>query len=154
MSTTPRSKAAKAPRSSSKAGADSRPFIRATDLPGVYLNADGAQVNEAGVLMSLQAVKAAEADLIEELGEPPQSPAQFLKRVALDPRMPLTTRITTAIAAAPYFDRKMPLGLEGGDPSRPLRTEATSTLLTNLERLTAEERREALAVLERLGILG
>lgn len=132
---------------------DDVPRLRPTELPGIYVNADGAQVDDSGVLVSLRRVKEVEAELIQELGEPPQTPAQYLKRVALDPRQPQHTRMQAAIAAAPYFDRKMPLGLEGGDPNKPFITETRSTLIKNLGALPIEERKAALVLLEKLGAL-
>ena len=129
-------------------------FLRATNIPGVFLNKDGSQVDEHGVLLSLREVLRAEEELTEELGEPNQTPAQFLRRVALDPRLPLPTRMQAAVASAPYFDRKMPIGLEGGDPNRPIKTDTTSTVLKGLEAMRPEDRKAALSVLEKLGLLG
>ena len=59
-----------------------------------------------------------------------------------------------ATSAAPYYDRKMPTALEGGGAdSPPIRTEH-SVLIKNLNALSGEERKAALALLERLGVLG
>lgn len=134
----------------------SAPRLRTTELPGVYLNADGAQVDERGVLLSLSQVRSIEADLdAEVLGEPVTSPALLLKRVALDARLPLTMRLSAAKDAAPYFDRKMPLALEGGSNERPLRVEQDqSRLLRGLAALSPDERKAALALLEKLGAMG
>lgn len=132
-----------------------KPSLRATELPGVYLNADGAQVDERGVLLSLRAVKDIETSLDEQvLGEPVTTPALLLKRVALDVRLPLETRLRAAKEAAPYFDRKMPTALEGGDPDKPVRVESQSVLLRNLANMEPDERKAALTLLERLGAMG
>jgi len=133
-----------------------RAFIRRTELPGVFLNQEGAQVDERGVLLSLSTVKAIDAQLdVDVLGVPVTSPAMLLKRVAMDPSLPLAMRVSAAVSAAPYFDRKMPTAIEGGDVDRPLRVEETqSTLLRNLSALPADERKAALALLERLGAMG
>jgi hypothetical protein len=130
------------------------PERRRTDIPGVWLNRDGAQVDEAGVLVSLRRVKAIEAEHIAEVlhGPVPDSPAAFLRAVALDPTKPLHTRISCAVSAAPYFDRKMPLALEGGDPSRPIKSES-SMAIRQLEKLDPAERKAALLLLEKLGAL-
>ncbi len=131
-----------------------RPRFRPTEVPGVYLNADGLKVDESGVLLTLRPLQVAEAARDEEiLGEPVTTPAQLLKRVALDPSLALHIRMTAAVAAAPYFDRKMPTALEGGpEGSPPIRTEHSVTL-KNLNALGPEERKAALLMLEKLGIL-
>ena len=141
---------------SSKMKPGSRTLLRRTEVPGVFLNQEGAQVDERGVLLSLASVKAAERQLdVDVLGEPVTSPAMLLKRVAMDPSLPLPMRVSAAVSAAPYFDRKMPLALEGGAADRPLRVEETqSTLLRNLSALPSDERKAALALLERLGAMG
>jgi hypothetical protein len=124
-------------------------------LPGVYLNGDGAQVDERGVLLSLKAVRDIETQLdVEVLGEPVTTPALLLKRVALDVRLPLEMRLRAAREAAPYFDRRMPTALEGGDPDKPVRVETQSVLLRNLGAMKPDERKAALDLLERLGALG
>lgn len=132
-----------------------RPRLTLTELPGVYLNADGRKVDEDGVLLALRPLQQAEADRDEEiLGEPVTSPAMLLKRVALDPTLPMHMRIAAATSAAPYYDRKMPVALEGGgEGSPPIKTEH-SVLLKNLNALSAEDRKAALTLLERLGVLG
>jgi hypothetical protein len=134
----------------------SRTLLRRTELPGVFLNGEGAQVDERGVLLSLSSVKTIERQLdVDVLGEPVTSPAMLLKRVAMDPSLPLSMRVSAAVSAAPYFDRKMPLALEGGAADRPLRLEETkSTLLRNLSALPPDERKAALTLLERLGAMG
>lgn len=131
------------------------PPLRRTEIPGVYLNRDGAQVDGLGVLVSLRHVKEAEAKHHAEVDSAPivaSSPADFLRRVAMDPTIPLSTRISCATASAPYFDRKMPLALEGGDPNRPIKSES-SVAIRQLENLSKKERREALTLLERLGAI-
>lgn len=55
---------------------------------------------------------------IEVLGHPVATPAQYLKAVALDPRVSMGVRLDAAKAAAPYTDRKMPSAVDGGvDPN-------------------------------------
>lgn len=161
----PPAKSSKAPPSPSLKGEDwvptgelgNRPTghlrLRRTAVPGVYHNTEGLQVDERGILLSLRQVKEAEADHdVEVLGAPVSSPAELLKRVALDPSLPLSMRISAAVSAAPYFDRKMPLALEGGDPDRPVRTTSSVTLKT-LSALDPKERKAALDMLEKLGVL-
>lgn len=128
--------------------------LRKTDVPGVFRNQDGALVNESNVLMSLRQVQAAEQDrALEVLGEEVSSPAMLLKRVALDPTLPLSMRLSAAVSAAPYYDRKMPVAIEGGDPDKPMRTE-TKLTLSRLNGLEPAERKLALDLLEKLGLLG
>jgi hypothetical protein len=130
------------------------PPLRRTELPGVYLNRDGAQVDGAGVLLSLRRVKTMEAEHQAEVASAPAptSPAHFLWLQVQDPTLPLSTRIGAAVASAPYFDRKMPLALEGGDPARPIKSES-SVALSQLENMTIAERRSAIALLEKLGLI-
>lgn len=75
----------------------------------------GAHVDSRGVLLSWSEVRSRERALDTEIiGEPADTPAKFLKRVALDNRIALATRLDAAQRAAPYFDAKMPLKFEGG----------------------------------------
>lgn len=147
------------PRASNRASVkppatEALPLRRRTDLPGVWLNQEGAQVDEAGVLLSLRRVKAIEAEHHEAVAESPvpSSPAHFLWLQVLDPLLPLSTRIGCATSAAPYFDRKMPLALEGGDPSRPIKSES-SVAIGQLEKLSLTERKSAIALLEKIGLI-
>jgi len=128
--------------------------LRETHIPGVFLNPDGIRVDKDGVSLSIRPLREAEAVRDEEIiGEEVKTPAQLLKRVALDPTLPLAMRLTAAVSAAPYFDRKMPTALEGGgEGSPPIKTE-NSVLIKNLNALTGEERKAALALLERLGVI-
>ena len=134
--------------------------LRPTEEEGVYLNAEGARVDERGVLVSIARVrklKEMEEELAEELDLGPEvtpetSPAQLLRMIALDPRLPLSTRMSAAVSAAPYFDRKLPLALEGGDPNRPIKHD-TSVALKHLDSLSTEERKLLLTLLEKMGAI-
>lgn len=91
------------------------PGLVPTDTPGVYLNSLRIPVNAAGVALTFLQVKKLDADRFEAvIGEPVDTPAKFLKAVSLDPRMGMGVRIDAAKAAAPYTDRKMPVGVDGG----------------------------------------
>ena len=87
-----------------------------TDVDGVFRNSAGILVDKSGIALSLlRAVQAERADMASVLdGQDVRTPAQFLKAVSLDPRLPLPTRVEAAKAAAPYTDRKMPQGVDGG----------------------------------------
>lgn len=93
--------------------------LRETDVPGVYLNSLNMRVNENGVALTfLQVKEADEARFERVIGSRVDTPAKLLKAVALDPTMNLAVRIDSAKSAAPYFDRKMPVALDGGiDPN-------------------------------------
>lgn len=127
-------------------------LLRVTDIPGVYMNRDGAQVNQDGVLLSIRETLGAERALRAQLDSIDETPAQYLRRVALDPRMPTPTRVQCAIAAAPYFDRRMPQALETTSRTT-VRTETSSRTLAALNAMDADARRAALDVLEALGLL-
>jgi acyl-CoA reductase-like NAD-dependent aldehyde dehydrogenase len=87
------------------------PALAPTGVDGVFRNGAGCLVNKDGILLSLLDSRKAEA---QDFGEAVDSPAKFLKAVALDPRAPLATRLEAAKAAAPYTDRKQPTGVDGG----------------------------------------
>lgn len=71
-------------------------------------------VDERGVLLSWARAAETETTTAERiLGHPISTPAHVLKRYALDPTMPLSVRLDAAKAAAPYYDMKMPLRVEG-----------------------------------------
>lgn len=84
-----------------------------TDVPGVFYNRVGTHVDENGVSMSFNALQHASRVRDEEvIGELADTPAKMLKVVALDPRNPLDIRVDAAKAAAPYYDKKQPVGVE------------------------------------------
>ena len=86
-----------------------------TDIPNVYRNLrTQALCDSRGVALSFLEVKAADEErFIEVVGEVPESPAALLKAVALDPRHPLDVRLSAARQAAPYYDMRMPMRVEG-----------------------------------------
>lgn len=91
-----------------------RQVLRGTDVPGVFRNNAGVLVNVKGIALSFADVKAADAERwTEVLGSVPKTPAELLKGVALDPRLSLDTRINAARQAAPYYDMRMPLRVDG-----------------------------------------
>lgn len=124
------------------------PHLRPTTTPGVFLNPAGLMVDERGVLLSWARATETEAATAERiLGHPITTPAQVLKRYALDPTMPLSVRLDAAKAAAPYYDMRMPLRVEGDmrntsnlDPAKLAAMPRTDreTLLTLLRKCGAE----------------
>lgn len=122
------------------------PHLAATDRPGVYLNSNGAFVDSNGVLLSLAALGDAEAALDEAiLGKKVETPAELMKRIALDPRLPLTMRLDAAKGAAPYYDKKTPIATEN--------TNVDKTMdLAVLAKLPKGQRAELLALLKGLGV--
>lgn len=90
------------------------PTLVETDIPGVFRNRQGALCDERGVRLSFAKLKAMDDERwAEVLGAPPSTPAELLKGVALDPRMHIDVRLSAAKQAAPYFDMRMPLQLNG-----------------------------------------
>lgn len=86
----------------------------ATDIPGVYRNAAGVHCNAQGIALSFLELKSKDDERwVESVGAPPATPAELLRATALDPRFPLDTRLAAARQAAPYYDMRMPLRVEG-----------------------------------------
>lgn len=95
--------------------------LRPTATPGVYRNEVGLLVDGDGVLMDYKDVKARDEARFERIIDGPvDTPAKLLKAVSLDPQLPLPVRMDAAKAAAPYFDRKMPIGIDGGAQGKPI----------------------------------
>jgi hypothetical protein len=70
--------------------------------------------NEKGVSLSFTELKSKDdARWVEAVGAVPTTPAELLKATAMDPRMPLDTRLSAARQAAPYYDMRMPLRIDG-----------------------------------------
>lgn len=116
------------------------------DQPGVFINQAGLRVNAQGVMLRLADAQTSEASMDEAiLGGPVDSPAKLLKRVALDPRMPMAWRLDAAKAAAPYFDRKTPVAVENTNMDLTLDVEA-------IRALPREKRVALLKMLRDLGV--
>jgi len=65
-------------------------------------------------------------------------PLQFLMSVMRDPKASLDYQLEAAKIAAPYLHRKMPISIEGGDPTRPIVTlDAAQLRNLNKTELTA-----------------
>lgn len=127
-------------------GSGTLPHLTATSIPGVFINASGAEVDERGVKLNLSSIKRTEEELaLEILGEVVDSPAKLLKRVALDPRIPMMIRIDAAKAAAPYFDRKTPVSIEN-------KNEDFSLDAIAIAKLPVAKRRDLLEMLKTLGV--
>lgn len=93
--------------------------LRATSTPGVYLNGANIMVDGDGVMLDYADIKSKDQARFEKiLGSPVDTPAKLLKAVALDPQLPLAVRVDSAKAAAPYFDRKKPIGIDGGEDGK------------------------------------
>jgi hypothetical protein len=81
----------------------------------VYLNAFNVPCDADGLALGFATLKALDrAKLAEVIDESADTPAKFLKALALDPRQPMAVRFEAAKAAAPYFDRKAPVAIDGG----------------------------------------
>lgn len=95
--------------------------LRPTGTPGVFLNRSGQMVDADGILLTYGQVKGKDDARWERIiGEPVDTPAKLLKAVTLDPQQTLMTRLDAAKAAAPYFDRKKPIGIDGGSDGKPI----------------------------------
>lgn len=92
-----------------------------TDTPGVFRNRAGVLVAKNGVALSFAALKKLDTQRIKEvLGEEAETPADLLKAVAFDPRLPLLQRVDAAKSAAPFFSAKKVAIQGGGDGAPPI----------------------------------
>lgn len=100
-------------------------------------------LDEDGILLAFKNAQL-EHELRERaiIGKAVESPAEVLLVTALDRALPMPLRIAAAKDAAPYYNRRMPIGVDGGlgkdgeplplfDPSR-LSTEELTALHTIL----------------------
>ena len=88
-------------------------FLSPTDDPKVFRNAAGLLVDSKGVFIGYAKSRENEEEAAERIiGGPVDSPAKLLKRVALDPTLPMAMRLDAAKAAAPYYDKKTPVSVE------------------------------------------
>jgi len=121
-----------------------------TDVPGVYLSRSNVRVNYQGVWVDFINLKT--ADRVYRgavIDGDVDSPAKFLKSVALDPTQPLLLRIDAAKAAAPYFDRKTPIAVDGGADAAGV---AQPLNMSVLAAMPTAELKAALALLTKLGV--
>lgn len=95
--------------------------LQKTTTPGVYVNRAGIMVDKNGVALNFNQVKEKDDARWEQiLGKPVETPAELLKAVSLDPTKTLAMRIDAAKSSAPYYTRKMPIGVDGGADGRPI----------------------------------
>jgi len=79
-----------------------------TAIPGVFKNRAGESVDARGVAVALTDLIAKDRAHTEfMLDTSPRTPAEFLKAIAFDPRLPLHTRMKAANQAAPFFSPKL-----------------------------------------------
>lgn len=140
---TPKGRAASAP-------AKPAAGLTATDTPGAYLNDRGVPCDERGIALDFLQLKTLDrARLGAVIDDTVDSPAKFLKAVALDPRMSTAVRVDAAKAAAPYFDRKTPVSVDGGlgedGAAQPLNLAVLATM-------PKAELQAALVLLAKLGV--
>lgn len=122
----------------------------ATEVPEVYRNLRGVQVDRRGIALSLTQLRQHHhAAMAEVLGKPADTPAEVMRGIALDPRYDIKVRLDAAKAAAPYYDRKMPVSIEQKDTT----PGAGSTIdMAALAALPKGEREALLATLGKLGV--
>jgi hypothetical protein len=150
MSNTPARKVASRSRVSAGAATTAAAVttLARTDIPGVYRNGNGVQVNEAGMPLSWAEIKRLDEERwIRATGDtaPPASPAALLRAAAMDPNLPLDVRLNAAKNAAPYYDMR-----------QPLRVQADAQIGTMdmgvLAQMPLAERQQMLDVLKKLGV--
>lgn len=119
-----------------------------TDIPGVFRNGMGQLVSEVGMPLSWADVKRMDEERwCRATGDtaPPSTPAALLRAAAMDPNLPLDTRLAAAKNAAPYYDMRQPLRVQA--------EAAVGTMdMAALAKLPTEERQAMLDMLKKLGI--
>lgn len=134
-------------RTTRKHATDDPYRLRPSDIEGVYVNRMGVLVDADGIMISLARAREIEE---ERFGDTtPSTPAELLKAAALNQRLPLEVRLDAAGKAAPYFDRKVPVGIEGSMPGSPINL---TTLRKGLKNLTPQELETLIALLAKAGI--
>lgn len=130
-------------------GTSLREAMRPTATEGVYLNASGCMVDERGILLTwARSAETEQAQAERILGQPIQTPVDVLKRVALDPAMPLALRLDAAAKAAPYTDMRMPLRVNTADVT----PGASGIDVAKLSALPRKEREALLELLRKVGV--
>jgi hypothetical protein len=123
--------------------------ITPTVTPGVWRNAWQQYVDATGRLLSIPDLRALEAEHdIQVLGHVATSPADLLRRVALDPRYSMDVRLDAAHKAAPYYDKKQPLSTEITELPPP---GAAGMDMSALAALPKDERESFINTLRKLG---
>lgn len=121
-----------------------------TDLPGVYRNTKGEHVDARGVRIDFLKLKELDDERWREAsptGDAPTTPAELLRAAAFDPRNSLDVRLKAANQAAPYFDMRMPLRVEG-------EMEHTGMIVdpAKLSAMSRGDRESLLKLLKKLGV--
>lgn len=117
-----------------------------TDDPNVFINAAGMLVDEKGVWVGYAKAKETEEEAeLRILGEKADTPAKVMKRIALDPTLPLVVRLDAAKSAAPYYDKKTPVAVE-------TKTEDFSIDLAKVASLPRAKRIALLDALKEMGV--
>ena len=127
-----------------------RPSLRPADTPGVFLNDLNVPCDERGIALDfLQLRNLDRANYGAVIDDTVDSPAKYLKALALDPRMSTLIRMDAAKAAAPYFDRRAPISVDGG-----VGTDGTvqPINMAMLAALPQKELEAALALFTKLGV--
>jgi hypothetical protein len=113
--------------------------LRGTSTPGVWCNSHGDYTDSSGVLLNFKALTTRHHEYeTRVLGKAAETPAEVMKLVAMDRALPLGLRLDAAKAAAPYYDRRKPQAIDGGeDPNNP--KEGLPIKMQNLRGLSSEE---------------
>ena len=121
-----------------------------TDTPGAFRNEKGVLCDERGIALDFLQLKTLDrAQLGAVIDDTVDTPAKYLKAVALDPRLSTAVRIDAAKAAAPYFDRKTPMSVDGGLGEDGAAQPINMAVLASMPKAELEA---ALALLAKLGV--
>lgn len=75
------------------------------------------------------------------------TPLEFLLSVVRDSKAPMDMRVQAASCSAPYMHRKMPIAIEGGDPTKPVVFEVTA-----LQGLSVADKMIMLSLFEKMAL--
>jgi hypothetical protein len=103
--------------------------LKPTDIPGVFRNKAGVLTDEAGVSLTFKTLRKLDNDRFADAlsGGAVSEPADLLKAIALDPRMPLHVRMDAANKSAGFFTPKR-VAVQGVAGAPPIGVEQVNKL--------------------------
>ena len=128
--------------------------LRPAKEPGTYYNGDSdVLVNEDGISVLYNKPSAVADPRFEEYiamyGKLPDSPADMLRAASMSAKVPFILRMDYAAKCAPFFNKRMPIGVEGKVSTPDLNLGA---LRDGMKNLAPEEMELLLKLLAKAGV--